>query len=290
LISAYLLYSKETELVPVLRNKCRTILLPYILWHIIIIGFYFIATILPFTKQFFTPEKPISAWKLVDWIKAFLGDYYDKDDFNNIPFVYQFWFLRDLFILNIFFVIIRKIVNGFPLGAFVIITVLWINNVKIYIVSPEALFFFTLGYYSIKYNLNEKNVDKIKMVDLLTIYVITIISEFLFGRTTPILHKINIIIGCIFFLRLSWYFIKNIKIFKILVFLEKYQFMVYAVHGIIIPQLLKIYASIVPINGIFILVGYFFMMIFGILFSLIFGILFKKIFPRANRILTGGRA
>jgi hypothetical protein len=105
----------------------------------------------------------------------------------------------------------------------------------------------------------------------------------------PVLHKVNIIIGCIFFLRISNYFIENIKLYKILAWLEKYQFIVYAIHGIIIPQLLKIYIRTVPLNGVYILLGYFFMIIFGVFVSLVFGIILKKLFPKLYGILTGGR-
>jgi hypothetical protein len=70
---------------------------------------------------------------------------------------------------------------------------------------------------------------------------------------------------------------------------EKYQFIVYAIHGIIIPQLLKIYIRIIPLNGVYILLGYFFMILFGVFVSLVFGIILKKLFPQLYGILTGGR-
>jgi hypothetical protein len=105
----------------------------------------------------------------------------------------------------------------------------------------------------------------------------------------PILHKINILIGCIFFMKASQYFIENIKLYKISAWLEKYQIVVYAIHGMVIPQLLKIYIKIIPLNGVFILTGYFIMIFFGVFVSLIFGIIFKKLLSKLNGILTGGR-
>jgi surface polysaccharide O-acyltransferase-like enzyme len=38
LISAYFLFIKEQKYVPMLKKKCLTILLPYFLWHILLIG------------------------------------------------------------------------------------------------------------------------------------------------------------------------------------------------------------------------------------------------------------
>jgi hypothetical protein len=36
-----------------------------------------------------------------------------------------------------------------------------------------------------------------------------IIMEYLFNQSMPVLHKVNIIIGCIFFFKMSQYFIKT---------------------------------------------------------------------------------
>jgi fucose 4-O-acetylase-like acetyltransferase len=290
LISSYLLYSKETNFVPVIKKKCRSILIPYLLWNLLLVLFYFLMQTLPFTKQFFQSdaEHLIKNYGVLDWIDVFWGKITYRNEGGH-PFAGQFWFLRDLFILNLFFIWIKKVVDKFPLGIFVLFTILWVNNVNVYIVSSEALLFFTLGYYLVKYGLNEKNIDAIKTADISVIYGVTVILEFLFNETMPVLHKVNIIIGCIYFLKISEYFIKNIKLYKILLWLEKYQFIVYAVHMVIMPQLLKVYIRIIPLNGIYILLGYFSMILFGVFVSLVFGIIFKKILPKTYTVLTGGR-
>jgi fucose 4-O-acetylase-like acetyltransferase len=290
LFSAYFLYLKEQKFIPIMKKKCRTILLPYFLWNLLLVLFYFIMQTLPFTKQFFMtdPDHLIKNYAVIDWIDVFVGKFTERREYTY-PFVYQFWFLRDLFILNIFFVFIKKIVDKFPVGIFVLFFILWTNNIRIYIVSPAALLFFTFGYYIAKYNFGIKNIDRINTLDISAIYGITIILEYFFIDSMPILHKINILIGCIFFLKISQYFIENIKLYKVLAWLEKYQFIVYAIHGIIIPQLFKIYIKIIPINGIFILLGYFIMIFFGVFISVIFGIIFKKALPKLYEILTGGR-
>jgi len=290
LFSAYLLYIKEQKYVPVLKKKCRTILLPYFLWNLSWVLFCFLIQNLPYVKQFFSssPEHMIKNYGFIDWIDVFVGKFTERREYTY-PFVYQFWFLRDLFILNIFFTGIKKLADKFPLGTFVLFLLLWINNIKIYIVSSEALLFFTLGYYIVKYNLGIENIDEIKTMDLLSIYGSTIILEYFFINGMPVLHKVNIILGCIFFLKISRCFIKNIELYKILAWLEKYQFFVYAIHGIVISQLLKIYIRIMPINGVYILLGYFLMILFGVLISLILGIIFRKLFPKTYGILIGGR-
>jgi fucose 4-O-acetylase-like acetyltransferase len=209
LISSYLLYTKETKLVPVLKKKCRTIVLPYFLWNLLLVLFYFLMQSAPYTKQFFNsaPEYMIKNYDLIDWIDVFVGKFTEKREYNY-PFVYQFWFLRDLFILNILFICIKKLVDRFPLGTLVLFSILWVNNIKIYILSPEALLFFTFGYYIVKHSLGLRNIDQIK---------------------------------------------------------------------------------IIPLNGVYILVGYFFMIVFGVFVSLLCGIVVKKLFPNIYALLTGGR-
>jgi fucose 4-O-acetylase-like acetyltransferase len=289
LISGYLLYIKETEFLPVLKKKCRTILMPYFMWNILLIGFYFTVSTLSFAKQFFPMEKPISSWGIIDWVKAFIGKYGKYGNFRTYPFVYQFWFLRDLFIVNLLFVIIKKLVDKFPLAIFVLFSALWVSHIKLYIIDPVALLFFAFGYYLVKYNLNEKNIDQIKTIDLLACYGTTIVLEYLFKDKMPVISNINIIIGCIFFLKIAKYFIENTRLYASLSWLEKYQFVVYAIHEIIIPPVFEIYIRIVPLNGVFILLDYFCMILCGVFVSLMFGVILKKLFPKTNAILTGGR-
>jgi fucose 4-O-acetylase-like acetyltransferase len=290
LISAYLLYTKEQSFVPVLKKKCRSIAVPYILWNLLFALLYLTMQTLPFTKAFFKTdaEHLISGYGVIDWIDVFWGKITYRNEYGH-PFAGQFWFIRDLFILNIFFIGIKKLSDKFPLGTFVLFLILWVNNIDIYIVSPEALIFFTLGYYAVKYNLGIKNIDLIKITDLTAVYGITVILEYLFTESMPVLHKINIIIGCIYFLKISGYIIENIKLYKILAWLEKYAFTVYAVHMAVMPQFLKVYIKIVPLNGVYILLGYFLVIIFGIIVSIIFGIIVRKLFPKIFSVLTGGR-
>ena len=290
LISSYLLYIKEKDFVPVLKKKCRSIAIPYILWNLLFVLLYFTMQTLPFTKAFFKTdaEHLISNYGVIDWIDVFWGKITYRSEFGH-PFAQQFWFMRDLFILNLLFTGLKKLIDAFPLGVFILCVVLWINNINIYIVSPEALIFFTLGCYPVKYGLSIKDIDRIKISDITAVYGITIILEYIFWESMPVLHKINIITGCIYFIKISRYCIENIRLYKILAWLEKYAFIVYAVHMAIMPQFLKVYIRIIPLKGVYILLGYFFVIMFGIFVSLIFGIILKKLFPKIYGVLTGGR-
>jgi fucose 4-O-acetylase-like acetyltransferase len=99
LISGFLLYVKETKFVIVLQKKIQTILLPYIIWHILTIAFFFVAQSFSFTKPYFV-TLIVRNFNVLDWIGVFIGKTGIFAE-RGMPLVYQFWFLRDLFILDI---------------------------------------------------------------------------------------------------------------------------------------------------------------------------------------------
>jgi fucose 4-O-acetylase-like acetyltransferase len=287
LISGYLLYAKETNFITVLKKKSRTILLPYLLWHILAIVFFYIVQSFSFTKPYFATTI-IRNFTFQDWIGAFIGKsgIFSK---SGHPLVFQFWFLRDLFILNMLFIGIKKLIDKFPFGTIFLFFILWISSIEIYFVSTEALLFFSLGYYIIKYSLDYKKIDKIKIYDLIGIYTIGIFLELFFNNYVPIIHKINIIIGSILFIKCTYYFINKKRTYNKLVWLEEYAFFVYAIHGILLAIMLKLSVKIIPMRGMWILLQYFSVNIIGIIIFVILGILVRKIFPKMYAVLTGGR-
>jgi len=285
LISAFLLYAKESAFTPVLKKRSRTILVPYLLWTVLFVLLYFTMQTLPFTRGFFMtdPEHLIRNYGPLDWIDVFVGKFTERGG----PFVFQFWFLRDLFILSLLFIPLKRLIDWFPFGFFTLCFILWIGNVNIYLVSPAALFFFALGCYIVKYRLSEKTIDAIKLRDITVIYLVTLLTE-LFG-SVPVIHNINILIGCAFFIRLSGLAIRNAKLYGVLTWLEQYEFIVYAVHAIIISQLLKIIIKLLPVHGGFLLAEYLGVVTVSIALCVVFGTVFKRLLPKPFAVLTGGR-
>jgi surface polysaccharide O-acyltransferase-like enzyme len=287
LISGFLLYIKEPKFLENLNKKCRTILLPYILWPILVTIFLFTAQSFSFTKPYFATNI-VRDFKIIDWIDVFVGKFTAAREYQY-PLVYQFWFLRDLFVLNLLFVIIKKIVDHCPGGALILFLILWIGGINVHIVNSGALFFFTLGYYIVKYNINYKHLDGIKTFDMIIMYMTTIIISLFFRESIAIISRINIIMGIIFFMKLSNNFIKRDGTYKILAWLEQYSFWVYATHGIAIAIMIKLSVKIMPMNGGWLLVHYFVVTLLCIIILLGIGIIFRKIFPKVFSILAGGR-
>jgi hypothetical protein len=120
-------------------------------------------------------------------------------------------------------------------------------------------------------------------------YITTIILSLFFREKIPIISAINVIVGIMFFIKLSYSFIKESKTYKILAWLEQYAFWVYATHGIAIAVMIKLSVKIMPMNGGWLLVHYFIVTLLCIFILLGIGIIFRKMFPKVFSILTGGR-
>jgi hypothetical protein len=167
--------------------------------------------------------------------------------------------------------------------------ILWIWDINIYIVNTGALFFFSLGYYIVKYNINYRHIDNIKFYDILFMYFVTIVTRLFFSEYIRIIDRINIIVGILFFIKASSCFIKSSTLYNFLNWLKDYSFFVYAIHLVVEAVLIKLSVLIIPMNGGWLLVQYFGVSFLTIILLVIIGMLLKKMLPRTYGILTGGR-
>ncbi|GAB6390969.1 MAG: acyltransferase [Treponematales bacterium] len=288
LISSFLLYSKGPRFMANLKKKSRTILLPYILWNALAVLFFFTAQSIPWTKPYFATYI-IRNFSLWDWLGVFAGHFGQFNEGLATPLVYQFWFLRDLFILNLLFAVIKKVIDAFPAGAFLLFFILWIGGVNIYLVNTGALFFFALGYYVVKYRLDYHCLDNIRTRDISLMYAISIITGLFFADKMPLTSNINIIVGILFFLKLSHWFVNRERIYQPLLWLEGYAFFVYATHGIFLAVLIKLSVKIMPMHGLWLLAHYFGVTLLCIALLVGAGAVFKRLLPKPFAVLTGGR-
>ena len=105
---------------------------------------------------------------MMDWIDAYIPM------FNRVkPFVYPLWFLKDLFLLNIFSIIIKKIIDKFPKLYFILIVGIWLLNINLGILEAQSLFFFSIGYYIVRYNIRFNKLNNIKFSIVSIIYLIS---------------------------------------------------------------------------------------------------------------------
>jgi hypothetical protein len=166
---------------------------------------------------------------------------------------------------------------------------LWLSDINIYVVNTGALFFFSLGYYIVKYNISHKHIDNIKIIDISCAYGVIIVLKLFLPGHVNIIGQINIIVAVLFVIKASAYLINNEKLYGCLNWLKEHTFFIYASHMVLETALAKLSVLIMPVKGGWILAQYFGASIITIAILVITGILIKKTVPQLYGILTGGR-
>ena len=287
LISGLLHYAKEHTYKDTLYKKSKTILLPYVLWNVIAVVFVYLFQNINFTESFFSnPQYQVSHYSIYQWVDVFLGKITRNP---RVPFVYQFWFLRDLMILFIASPLIKIVIDKFPFFSLLLSFFLWFINARLYILSAEALFFFMLGYYVVKYNLRIEKIDAISFLEVSVFFVILVILQ-CSTKNSVVIEKTSIIVTMILLIKLTSIFIQSTTVYRVLKQLAYYSFWVYAIHEPVLLTLIKnISVKVIPMKGFFTVIQYFAVGFITIFFALLSGIIIKKIFPKVYSVLTGNR-
>lgn len=272
-----------------LKNRVRSLLVPYLFWNSLFIIFYFIIGKISFLSKWINGTD----FSLSYVIKCFWCQYSDEN--LMYPICYQFWFIRDLMVIILLSPIIYFLVKNCRL--FVLVVVLfWFFDYSIpYLglrgLSSVCLCFFSLGSY---FSLNRKNsflndITKVKILSLI-LYPIVIIVDFVskdFSYNTYI-HNLGILIGILFYFNL----------FKVL--FDKYQllrrasfsslsFLIFAIHEPWILSKLKIVYIKLPHNEFYFVLCYFINILIVISLSYLLFKLLKKNTPLLLSFITGGR-
>lgn len=110
-ISSILLFRKERDWLGNTKGKVKSLVVPYFLWNTAWITVWLLAPLVPGASRFFA-DGGIDIQGVGDVLMLYgIGDY---------PLVYQFWFLRDLFLFNIFAPVVWAISNRAPRATAVV--------------------------------------------------------------------------------------------------------------------------------------------------------------------------
>lgn len=173
----------------------------------------------------------------------------------------------------------------------IFVTILSITDTPIlFIDRASSLFFYIAGYFFATKKISFFEIaDKIKITE----YCILLFFYCLFQFSFP--EKYNFcffgtIISCLFFLKLSFYFVRNTKIYSKLEWLAPYSFFLYAVHMPFIGTAInKITQREIPLQGIYCFIQFLLASFLNLVIGTIIAIIIHKLFPRLFRILSGGR-
>lgn len=286
LFASYLQFLKNDKYLTLLKKKSKKLLLPYILWTLITVFLYFVTQTFQLTAQFFmSPSNIVRNWNVFDYLKIFS---YHK---NGYPLVFQFWFLRDLMIFILVSPILKFFCEKFTGSMVIIITIIAVKRIPIFIsADSSALFFYMAGYYFAKYRVSFFYLaDRIKFIEYIMLLTVAVVFDLLFDKTYCF-DFFEIIISCLFFLKLSATFIKHKRLYSKLEYLSRYSFFLYAVHMPFLGSIInKLSQKLIPLHGIFCLFQFLLAASLTICLGTIIGIVINKTCKNLFILLNGGR-
>ncbi|GHU81155.1 succinyltransferase [Clostridia bacterium] len=264
--------------------------IPYLFWSIFTFLLVLAAQISPKTAQFFS-NFDISSYSI--W--NFLNTIFIK------PINSPLWFLRDLIVLTVLSPLIYILIKRLPAVFLALIFIIWVLNVKIFIVrSVTPIFFCTgafLSIFNIKVNIKiPKIVTLISSVAFLALLVVSAyhyctidVAELVAGRLDSfidVIEKIFIPIGIISFWGIYDLICKEDT--KIIPF-AKNSFVIYASHALIVRFIRKILFVIVGVNQITSIVVYFLIPVIVISIIILICIFLNRFCPKFYNLISGNR-
>lgn len=242
-----------------LRNRSKSLLIPYIIWNSVAIAKTFIF-MLPCLAFLF--RNPLTLADAHLSIKSLAYNYWDASRglFSDTPATgdifpedYPLWFLRDLMIVVLFTPVIHFAIKKARIYAIIMLGAAWLSC----FFSPyghhsqllTAFFFFSWGAYM---SISEKDMLAIfgKMFKASTISYLCLAAAYAIAyvycqKATILLKMFNQCAGLIFAYNLSAWLLRK-KICKVNKFLSSASFFVYITHALIAAQIYRIFCIMLP--------------------------------------------
>lgn len=291
-ISGYLFFLKFggtlNEFVSKYKKRAKSLLIPYLMWSIWGLVFYFGLQFFPQSKTFFTNDLIVN-YSLKKILKTIF--------INPIP--YQLWFVRDLIVLIVLTPVFYWIIKYVRWIAIAMLLILWLEffNFSFVIFSNESVFFFSLGaYFAINKEgylvkkLDHKFYYIFIMLWALIVFFKTIIDADCPDPTITLLHKVSVIFGLI-----GVWSVYDILLVKkespnqTLLNLSYFSFFLYGFHEPILTIIKKALFYIAGASEVMSVVIYFLAPLMTIILSIVLGSLIKKVIPLFYGFITGGR-
>jgi len=292
IISGYLFFcnlesGSKREFINRFKKRFKTLVVPYFFWSLFGLLLFFALQSFNFSKPFFTRDL-VRDFSVNKWMYTIF----------YLPIPAQLWFIRDLIVLILFTPLLYKLLRVMPVIILLACFTIWFFNVRIYLFSPESLFFFTIGcYWGIK-KFQIQNLYKVKFsMFLLTLWItLEVIKTLLVENHIYInwlillLHKTAIIAGVIALWDGYDFIYKNEDISKKKYYwLFEYSVWIYLAHQPLLNIIKKGLYYLVGINAWSSPVIYVIAPVVTLIIVIPAGMFFKKYLPKTYSLSTGGR-
>lgn len=266
-----------------IKRRGRTLLLPYLLWNLIAIGFPLIKPYAVFLKGGEWPDVTIW-WNLIGGLRAFWS-----------PLNYPLWFMRDLMVFIVLSPILFYYVKKSGNVGLVLLYLAYVFNIwgNVSGLSEEGLFFFSLGAF-----LSVRRIDftaicqKHRILAICVAAPLVLAMVYTYGNDDEAYRYV---------LRLFTLFgsVATIGIVATLFqkgriqdhpLLSSSSFLVYAAHGtIVLPFFQDILGKVLPYNQIGLIIKFFSAPLLTVVLLVFCYYLLSKWMPKTLSVLTGGR-
>ena len=283
MISAYLFYRnfQFSKTVSKWKSRCKSLLLPYVLWNTLYYLGYVVVTRLSFAKNVIGKE-PVA----FDLKELFLAAVYYK---YNPVFWYLFQLLLLVLLAPLLYVVICRKWSG-ALWLALLTLGLW-KNVSLPFLNLDALFYYSAAGYAVLFGakIEGENTPFQKKI-WFAVLIFSWLILWLFGKPGKFLHFTPVHTVLIRFLGvLVLYSILKEIPFKPAGSTVKNSFFLYAIHFPWVRFFNKTGAVILKGNQVAAAVFFLIMPFLILLVSSVAGYLLKHTVPRLYDILSGGR-
>jgi fucose 4-O-acetylase-like acetyltransferase len=302
IISGYL-FAMHDQKPNRIRNRMKTLLVPYLLWSAI-------GIVLTYILELSVPGREMVSGShilQIDENRFLLHDYRWYETLGKwlfFPVPYQLWFIRVLFIYNLAYPAIRWCVLH-PKGKWIffsIAAIMWLGTMGLVLIEGEGLLFFSLGVWMQKTRFQiDARPHRIKPLWWCITFVgmaciktiLAFLGEpFLGGAVYPVLtllHKFVVLSGLI----ACWYGLDKLVGWcmdnKWFVWLSAFSFMIYAMHAPLVAFLIDPVLHLLgPLPGAH-LAAFFILPLALIIVIITLSAITRKYLPGLYRLLTGGR-
>jgi len=268
-----------------IHKRVRSLLVPYILWNIIFVGWYVVLHFVPGVSQFVNSDM-LSHFSIAHPLDSL--EYLFVE-----PAGFQLWFLRDLIVYIAFTPLLWILLKRYP----------WLTLVGLYLIfggiARCGITYFALGgIISMHYSLEEFNHRLSKPVVLVCVLlfvanaVMATIPECNHLIGNPYWQQGTNIVGIL----AVWGFYdvvntkeKQGKLSDFFVFVSKYCFFIYLFHEPAFNIIKKLSLKIVGVNDLSLIVLYLVNPIVMAVVAFAVGMCIKKLMPKVYGVLVGGR-
>lgn len=279
LISSVLFFRTDQTYGAVIRKKIKTLLLPYLIWNSFWIIVFAVLQSMPFTSVYFSGNNtPVLQCSLREWLGLYgIG--------QNYPQCYPLWFMRDLMVMFMIYPVIKAGVKRFPEVMFASSIILMVIPVSFY--GKIALEWFILGAVLVKEQIHITALDYIPLSGLFSVYLLGAAAALFLD--IAVVKNIFILIGVLFWIRLSKTIYSNEKLRSIFLWLSKWIFIIYVFHELTLSSVRKICQRLLPVTPLILCAEYLMIPILVITGCIIAGMVLKRIMPGLYTVLTGER-